>query len=218
MNYINILLIILFTLFGSFISSRIENKPKLKFILPTVAALLAFALTITVDEISRNYEKPTIYIKTDKSENNLRLFIKSDKSSVESVSLEYHLLGHITNLMNHNSTTDVLTQAWAIGDPQMPYLTNKFELLLERIVPNKNLQYDISFNNLNTKSKINFLNDDKYKITYVWNYKGEKYFETEWHQTIDDKLTDNPNGIIGVIRYNKNPKATFSPIIKKREL
>jgi hypothetical protein len=117
-----------------------------------------------------------------------------------------------------NPRSDAFYAAWVEGEPNMPYITNRLELLLSDIAPRKKLHFIVYYLPLQTKKQITFPGGDRYEVSYKWEYKGGRFSDVQWRMVENDRLTTPPPGMISVIRYSKDPNATFSPIIRKRKL
>jgi hypothetical protein len=211
-----VLIIAIFTTLGTYVARKLKGKSKLEIIIPTVSALIGFFIAFSADEIGKYLAKPNIQISTKKSEKTISFDIEVDNKSINSVLVSYHIVGHITGLQYMNSLSDAFYSAQVSGEPNLPYITNKLELSLKDIIPNKKLHFVVYYTPLNTKGTISFLGSDRYEVSYKWSYKGEKFYGSQWRLVENDQITEPPPGEISVIRYSKNPNAKFNPVIPKR--
>ena len=217
---IQVIIIFLFTTLGTYLASRLEKKKKLIFFIPTIAALIGFFISFSIDEIGKIFAKPVVTVSTKRTESMIIFEIQTDKKNIDSITLDYPIVGHITDFQSSNPISDVYYSVWAVGGPNMPYLMNRLELLLENIAPNKKLNFEAFYKpiKLSRGKSISFMGSDRYEINFNWMYKGEKYNSSQWRLVENDKLTVPPLGRVGVIQYYKDYDAKFNPITPKRRL
>jgi len=156
-----------------------------------ITAIIATVALTLINALSDNFEKylkkPTILIQTSKQANEINILIDI-KRSIERISLNYPVLGQVTNFQDLNALTDARTVlAKVVGGATQNDAQNNLQITITDIKPNIRLQYKIFYNA--TQGNIVVAGTDRYEISYVWQYNGEKIQETEWRLTENDNLT-----------------------------
>lgn len=214
-----IIIIAIFTTLGTFLAGKLKKtKRRLQILIPTLSALIGFFISFSADEVGKYLYKPNIEVSSKQGDKTIAFDIKVDNNSINSIWLSYHIVGHITDVQYMNSLSDAFYSAQVSGQPNLPYITNKLELSLKDIKPEKKLHFIVYYTPLKTAGTVSFLGSDRYEVNYTWSYKGEKYYGTEWRFVANDQLTEPPPGEISVIQYSNNPNAKLNPIIPKRKL
>jgi len=171
-----------------------------------IAAVIATIAIIFVDFVSdglgKSLGKTVVTVKTSKEKNEIDIIIKI-KRSVDRISLNYPILGTITNFQDLNSLTKARTVlAKVVGGTTQNDVQNNLQMTITDIKPDAVLQYKIFYNP--TSENIEIAGTDRYELVYTWEYRGEEIQETQWMMTKDDSITTKPNiEIMGTRIFNR---------------
>lgn len=160
-----------------------------------VIAVLAAILVLLVDWFSsvliKSFQKPKIEVVTTRKEDEINISIET-KGAVERLSVNYPVLGVVTNFNDLNSLTDARTMLTkVVGDDSQNDVQNNVQISVTDIKKNAKLQYKIFCTP--TPINIEIGGTDRYELVYTWQYKAEKIQEEEWRNIEDDGLTSRPN-------------------------
>lgn len=163
------------------------------FTVVAVAVIAAIAIVL-VDFISDGLRKvllrPSITVQTSRQENEITISVKI-KGSVDRISLNYPVIGIITNFQNLNPLTEARTvAAKAIGGTASSSVQNNLQMTITDIKKDAVLQYKIFYEP--SQQAIQIAGTDRYELVYTWEYNAEKIQNTEWRMTNDDAITTNP--------------------------
>lgn len=181
----------------------------------TIGAIITAVAVIFSDTLSDNLgrylSKPSLLIKTSKSDKEINIIINI-KGSIERISLDYPILGQITHFQDLNTLTDARTVlAQAVGGAGQGAVQNNLQFTITDIKSNIKLQYKIFYNMISDDIMIAGI--DRYELIYTWKYNGENIQENEWRMTKGDALTtESP---IKVVSTEISNKALTTEEIKK---
>ena len=156
-----------------------------------VAAVAIDLVDFTSDSLGKKLSRPTITVQTSRQDSEIGLLIKI-KGSVDRISLNYPILGIITNFQDLSSLTDARTVvARAIGGTASSSVQNNLQITITDIRKDAVLQYKIFYEP--SQQRIQIAGTDRYELIYVWEYNTEKIQNMEWRMTKDDSVTTKPS-------------------------
>lgn len=181
----------------------------------TVVAALTAILFLLIDAFSssliKSIQKPKIQVISTRKIGEISINIKIN-GSVERLSVDFPVLGVITNFNDLNSLTDARTMlAKVVGGDSKNDVQNNVQISVTDIKKNAKLQYKIFYTP--TLLNIEIAGTNKYELVYTWQYKAEKIQEEEWRDIEDHSLTSQPN--IHVIATQFFDRALTPEEIKK---
>lgn len=109
----------------------------------------------------------------------------------ERISLDYPIIGTITNLPDFNSISDARIDFKRVfGGVTQNDVLNNLQMSITDIKSGSKLQYKIFYKPSLETIKIE--GADRYEFGYVWEYGGEIIQKSEWRFVEDDRLAPKP--------------------------
>ncbi len=203
--------------------------------IPVATAVIGFFGLQTTDLIEKNFRKPIVKIQTKRFPEGININFEVDKASIESITLSYDIAGNIVGFENPNSVADVHASAFVIGGQTNKWVLNRVEIELKKIRPRKLISFTVKYRNQDNLDnllknmpqnqtsesikKIITESIKKYKVSFIWNHKGERFYEDQWRLTENDNLTTQPKIITGgYLYFVPEYKAPPPELVPKREL
>lgn len=195
---ITFLLVFLFYKFfiERFEKTKIYNKPLEKSFV-AVFTILSVFLTDAALKISI---EPEFDVETNEKNGTIEIKIKITKSffgfrsaGIDSIFLEYPVMGLITDFSDANPITQAQATAYVSGGDKPPTILNHLELSIQNISAEALLFYTIYYESAKTGSyTFEIVGKDKYQIRYTWKYRGEVVTNTQWRLIKNDEITNPP--------------------------
>lgn len=179
-----------------YLSDRFKKRRLLKASIAGFLAVLGLLAGYYLDILGAAQNKPKVEVKTSIKQGELSITVVGDKPSLDKATISFHLPFHITNVERLGSSK---SEIYVEGNQIPDYLTNCLEIRIEDIAPKQPIVFN-TFLKPSAAPNIGFIDRNVYAVEYVWRYKGETHYATEWRSLNDDSLIDPPYAQLSAIR------------------
>ncbi len=203
---------------SAYLASRFSATRRHKVLVAAGCAALGILASAASDHLAQRRAVPRVVTRTAQlPDGRLRLEVLVQSGAVQTIGIDYPFLGYVHSiepLWGSNALAKV--EAWVDGGDGPPFVMNQLELRITEPQPRIWFVFYLVIRP-SAQPGMHFVDEDRYRVTYAWTFKGESYSVDEFRSVKSHERVPPPPAI-HVGWQVHDPGVAPAPNVKRRLL